>query len=502
MRDRARLTTLPFPTCRLVSVFIPEAGISKLLGANLNFVSNEIPGAAAESGGLSALTGAHTSTAQPGLMSPPARHWKTRYFLPLVLLTSTVGLLTYAARATFRSEIDVWVVPVVAKPMAASDAASSASASGALQADNPSTVIAQAPGWIEADPYPITLPALAEGVIKEVLIVEGQRVEAGQLVVKMVDEDARLAVNAAAAELEATEAELQRAKANREYQRVNYSRLLRLHETNNAPDIEWANATRDRDESEAQVNFFEAKVLQHNVVCDQAKLTLSRMEIKSPVAGVVMTRLVEPGTRISMSNISSGERMGAVARLYDPKKLQVRVDVSLADCAKLGVGTRAEIMTEALPDKTFQGEVTRLVHEADIQRNTVQFKVAIRNPVPTMKPEMLCRVRFLATTQTSSAAMLGAHQSSSYQLLAPRAAIINVTNERGQAWIVDHSSRTSGTVAALRDVTLAGAERNGLIEIADGLQPGDRLIVDPPAAIKPGVGIRVLGEKALASEKP
>ncbi len=190
-----------------------------------------------------------------------------------------------------------------------------------------------------------------------------------------------------------------------------------------------------------------------------------------------------------------------MARLYDPNKLQVRVDVPLADCAKIGVGTRAEVMTESIPDTTFQGEVSRVVHEANIQRNTVQVKVAIRQPIPTMKPEMLCRVRFVTTTTApSSQSMSGAHHAASLKLLAPRTAILNVTSQHGQAWIVDHANRSSGPVAALRDVTLAGTESNGLIEITEGLQPGDRLIVDPPTTLKPGVGIRVLGEKAQGLE--
>ncbi|MBI5765176.1 MAG: efflux RND transporter periplasmic adaptor subunit [Planctomycetes bacterium] len=465
-------------------------------------VSNEMPDAGVEYGGLSALAGAHTTPAHSVLMSPPLRHWKTRYFLPLLLISFTVALLTYAARATFRSEIDVWVVPVVAKPVSADEPAGSPSTSSGAPDGGGAAVIAQAPGWIEADPFPITVPALAEGVISEVLIVEGQRVAAGDVVARMVAADAALAANAAAAELAATEAELRRARAASDYQRVNYDRLLRLHQSQNAPDIEWASATRDREEAEAQVNFFEAKLLQHRVICDQAKLTLSRMEIVSPVNGVVMNRLVEPGTRISMSNISSGERMGAVARLYDPQKLQVRVDVPLSDCAKIGVGTRADVLTEAISETTFQGEVTRLVHEANIQRNTVQVKVAIRQPVPTLKPEMLCRVRFLSTSPGSAGSQPGAHRSGSFHLLAPRNAIISVTNERGKAWIVDRSHRSSGPVAAMREVLLGGAAPNGLIEITDGLQPGDRIIVDPPTALKPGVGIRVLGEKAQSLDNP
>lgn len=455
----------------------------------------------AETQGLIALTGARAAAAHPHLLSPPSRNWKTRVLLPMALLLTTLGLLAYAARATFRPTVDVWVVPIVTKPVSTVEAATPISTTRAAHENAAATILAQSPGWIEADPYPITLPALAEGVVKEVLIVEGQRVAVGQVVATMVADDARLAVNAAAAELESAEAERLRAKANLDYQRVNYARLLRLHETNNAPDIEWANATRDRDEAEAQLRFAEAKVLQHKVICEQAKLTLSRMEIISPVAGVVMARLVEPGTRFSMASTASGERMGAIARLYDPDHIQARVDVQLADSARIGVGTRAEILTEALPDTVFQGEVTRLVHEANIQRNTVQVKVAIHHPAPALKPEMLCRVRFLATTMSPTMGMSSGHHSSSlHQLLAPYSAIMNVTNERGQAWIVDRANRSSGPVATLRDVTFAGPERNGLVEIVDGLRPGDRIIVDPPTTLKPGAGIRVLGEKASSTE--
>jgi multidrug efflux pump subunit AcrA (membrane-fusion protein) len=351
-----------------------------------------------------------------------------------------------------------------------------------------------------------------------VLVLEGHRVEAGQIVARMVDEDAKLAMDRAEAELAAKNAELLRAQADVEVA-IARAAGVRDEVKRNASLVSSGAAAagpvarlqfqltameREVDAYRAASALASANVRRQEVVCNEARLTLRRMQIESPVSGVVLSRLIEPGSRISMASKNAVDMVGAIVRLYDPAKLQVRVDVSLADCAKIGVGTRAEIMTEALPDKTFQGEVTRAVHEANIQRNTVQFKVAIRNPVPTMKPEMLCRVRFFTptTTQPSSPSMLGTHRSSSFQILAPRTAIINVTNERGQTWIVDRTNRSSGPVAELRDVTLAGGERNGLFEIANGLQPGDRLIVDPPAALKPGVRIRVLGEKSPASEKP
>ena len=72
-------------------------------------------------------------------------------------------------------------------------------------------------------------------------------------------------------------------------------------------------------------------------------------------------------------------------RLYDPARLQVHVDVPLADAGKVSVGQRANIVVGVLPDRTFEGEIARIVPQADIRRNTLQVKVRIADP-PTASP--------------------------------------------------------------------------------------------------------------------
>ena len=48
----------------------------------------------------------------------------------------------------------------------------------------------QASGWVEPDPYPVAVTALTEGVVAEVLVLEGQAVKKGQTVARMVSDDA------------------------------------------------------------------------------------------------------------------------------------------------------------------------------------------------------------------------------------------------------------------------------------------------------------------------
>jgi multidrug efflux pump subunit AcrA (membrane-fusion protein) len=240
-------------------------------------------------------------------------------------------------------------------------------------------------------------------------------------------------------------------------------------------------------------------------MCEQAQLTVERMEIRSPAAGIVMARLVEPGSRISMSSKpgdTAAPMAGAVVRLYDPAKLQVRVDVPLADVAKIGVGTRAEISTEALPEKTFTGTVTRVVHEANIQRNTVQVKVAIQDPVPTLKPEMLTRVRFYAPSGPAADATAEpghvAPQEGGMRLFVPAAALLGTSSDKAQVWLVDQSSARGPTVLR-KEITIATGPRSepgAYVEVTGGLNAGDRLVIEAPPALKSRSRVRILGEHA------
>ncbi len=69
----------------------------------------------------------------------------------------------------------------------------------------------------------------------------------------------------------------------------------------------------------------------------------------------------------------------------------------LADAAKVGVGQKAKIVVDVLPDEEFTGHLSRIVHKADIEKNTLQVKVAIDNPSPQLKPEMLARIKFMGS---------------------------------------------------------------------------------------------------------
>jgi RND family efflux transporter MFP subunit len=198
---------------------------------------------------------------------------------------------------------------------------------------------------------------------------------------------------------------------------------------------------------------------------DEAQLALDRSDIRAPIAGTVMRRLAAPGARV-------GGEDDTLVLLYDPSSLQVRCDVPLKEAGKLAVGLDAEIRVDALPDRVFHGKVARIVPQGDIQKNTVQCKIAIDAPDAALTPDMLARVRIITRAAGGTAEAIAVPVDTLRSREGDRATVVVAVPDRGAAR------------AATRTITLGGERANGWIEVTDGLAAGDRVIVD--AAVRDG----------------
>jgi len=431
-------------------------------------------------------------------------------------------------------------------------------------------VTVQAAGWLEADPYKSYVTALTDGIVREVLVLEGERVQKDQIVARLVDEDARLAmerlsaqvrereatVTAARADLVAAEtewenpverqkavqvgaAQLGESKATLEQlsaeialeeaqlvlAKSDHDRRVALYSSNSISEAEMVRfrsqflaqqaklgatrmkhasvketvakyeadlkAAKDhmalRSEERRKLDRAHATVLQEEALLAQAttafieaKLRLERMEIRSPIDGVVMGRLTEPGSKVVIMSDNPGS--ARVLSLYDPSRLQVRVDVPLAEAAKIGVGQATEIVAEVLPDRTFSGAVTRVLHEANIQKNTLEVKVSITDPDPRLRPEMLARARFLAKTEAAAG---GERQ----RVFAPEGAVRNLGGD-ATAWVVGDLNGDRG-IATSRSVKVGHTRNTGWIEVLEGLQAGDLVITRTPVELTQGDRVKV-----------
>jgi HlyD family secretion protein len=238
---------------------------------------------------------------------------------------------------------------------------------------------------------------------------------------------------------------------------------------------------RQLEESKATQAIAQARVHESQSQLAVVRLRLDRLTIRAPLAGRVLNLAGRPGKRVSGLDPNSMFDASTVAVLYDPHMLQVRADVPLDQVGKVVPGHPVRIETEAIPGKALDGIVLQPTGQADIQKNTLQVKVAITDPPAVIKPEMLARVTFLAAAPPADTP-----KTETSRYFVPRSLV-----ESGRVWIADPSG-----VARLRGVTLGIGGRDDLVEVIDGVGPGDKLIAAGRDGLTDGARIAITGEDA------
>ena len=126
------------------------------------------------------------------------RSWLGRYVVPSVILLGFVAMFGWAARDSFLPAQPVTITPVVVSR---------------AEVKQEGTPLFQAAGWVEPRPIPVIASALAPGVVKEMLVIEGQSVEQGKPLATLIDTDARIALKQSQANHVLQQAEVRRAEA-------------------------------------------------------------------------------------------------------------------------------------------------------------------------------------------------------------------------------------------------------------------------------------------------
>lgn len=240
-------------------------------------------------------------------------------------------------------------------------------------------------------------------------------------------------------------------------------------------------------EAEAQVAAAKAQIEQAAAALDVAKLRLERSVIRAPIAGKILALTSRPGTKLMGLAPAAMADASTIVTMYDPASLQVRADVRLEDLPQVLVGQAVQIETAALT-QPLTGKVITATSLADIQKNTLQIKVAIDNPPPVIKPDMLVQVTFLAPPQPASAS----GQTESMLRIAAPMELIEGSGNEASVWVAD----LAAGVARRRKLSLGRPLSRELVEVTSGLAIGDRLIVAGRESLQDGQRIRVTRENA------
>lgn len=245
------------------------------------------------------------------------------------------------------------------------------------------------------------------GQIRDIFVDFNSTVKAGQLIAQIAPETYQHRVRQAEADLEAAratvavqQAELYRARVNLADAERDHERKRMLVAKNFISPAELDKAQTTLEAARAQLRVVEAQaqnsaalVRQREAQLNQAKVDLSRTEIRAPVDGIVIKRSVEPGQTVAAS-LQAPELFVIAKNLTD---MQVETAIDEADVGRLQPGQEASFTVDAFPGRRFKGSVTQVRKAAQVVSNVVTYiaVVSAANPDLILLPGMTANVRIV-----------------------------------------------------------------------------------------------------------
>ena len=421
--------------------------------------------------------------------------WATRWILVGIALFLCAG----AARFVYgllNKQIEVETV------RAKSVSAGSAAAQG--------SVILNATGYVIAA-HKIQLAAKVVGKVAWIGVEKGDKVKQGQVLVRLEDDEYKAQVQQSKGNLQNLEArlaeamngsrpeEVQRAAADVEQARadmvnarVQLDRTRRLVEERVEAKQRLDDAQGRYDAAEARLRSVErtlelAKLGPRKESIDQVRgqivqakgglsffeTQLSNTIITAPVTGTILERNVERGEFVTTGFVGDRGAKGYVVSIADLSDLKVELDINQNDFAKLRLGVKGSVTTDAFPDRKYEGVIDEISPEANRQKATVQVKVKIRNPDEFLRPDMNASVAFLAEEKAVSAV------PQKPVIYLPATAI----RDGGVFLLVDG--------VAVRRVVKTGPAGPQGVRVDSGLLGGEDVINNPTTEITDGIKVKV-----------
>jgi len=219
-----------------------------------------------------------------------------------------------------------------------------------------------------------------------------------------------------------------------------------------------------------EIDSLRGQVEQAKGALAYAETNLDNTIIRAPVTGTILERAVEKGEFVTTGSVSDHGSKGYVVSTADLNDLEVELDISQNDFAKLHSGQHGIITTDAFPDLKYAGFIKEISPEANRQKATVQIKVKVEKPDEHLRPEMNASVAFLSDDKPAPAGSAPAKPV----VMVPTTAI-----HEGAVFVVLDGR-------AVRRAVKTGAASNQNVRIEDGLIGGEDVIVSAPAGLKDG----------------
>ena len=309
--------------------------------------------------------------------------------------------------------------------------------------------------------------AKVAGLVKEVMVEEGQTVEKGSIMVVLEHADLDASLNAMGATLEQTRADLQLAEENlQQYERqlVHSKELYRKGFLSSEQYEQQKSLKRTQ---EITCGARRAAIVAAEARVNEAEQHRMNMFVRAPFSGTVITRDAEVGETITPGGMGQASGRGSVATLADLSHLEVDTDVKEDFISRIVIGQPAEVAIDSVPDRRYQGTLRQIIPMGDRARGTIKVKVAILDADEKLFPEMSATVHFLPEKEE------GESEVKASTIYIQEDAIVSSEGGSSFVWQVKQ-----GRVQRV-GVEL-GPLQEGQYPVLNGLSGGEKVVLDPP----------------------
>ena len=298
----------------------------------------------------------------------------------------------------------------------------------------PFTETLEALGTAQANESVIINPTVEDRVVS-IYFQDGDRVDRGQVLVKLDDSEAQYM--------------LAEARAALEEQKKQFARMSRLAKTN-------ATSLSQLDEEKSLLDIARARV-------SSLEARLEDYSIKAPFSGILGTRQISPGAVVDTSS--------EIATLDDISiiKLDFTIPEIYLGVTKIGMNVLAH--SPAYPDRKFEGVVTAINSRVDPETRTLMIRAQIPNPELLLKPGMLMIVDLV--------------KNRSQSIIIPEEAVIYQKNKKFVFLV------TPENTVSKKEIT-SGRRIPGKVEVISGLGEGDQVVIQGISRLRPGSPVSVV----------
>ncbi|OWY27317.1 efflux RND transporter periplasmic adaptor subunit [Herbaspirillum robiniae] len=304
-----------------------------------------------------------------------------------------------------------------------------------------------------------SVKARVAGEVQQVLVREGEAVREGQVLARIDTADYQAKVDQARGSLVASQGQLDIATQTR---------------NNNQVLLDKGFISRNAfDTAASQFDIARANVDSARGALDVARKALSDTVVRSPIAGLVSARNVQPGEKVAVD--------GKLIDIVDLSQMELEAPVPTNDILKVQGGQEVQVAVEGLPQKV-PGRVVRINPATQSGSRSIMVYVRVDNPQGLLRAGMFADASLTLEKKERA--------------LSVPATAIQTENGNAYVYAIEH-----GVLARRPVVTgLQGrADDGNAVEIVSGLAEGAQIVKANLGIMRDGTSVRVLPQGGAAA---